>query len=354
MRVRRTGNPVVFVVTEDGMLRRGGIAFDGISADAPLRVLYVAGCGRSGSTILDTVLGNHPGIESVGEACHVVTNAWLREDAYCACGKPGRECDFWREVHSHWHRRVGQVDLAGYMKTARAVESSLRISVTQRCLAAGEPRHLEYLRLTVGLLAAIRDVSGAQVVVDSSKTPSRALALSMAEGVDLRLIHMVRDCRGVFWSGKKRFRKDERAGISKDDEGKGVVRAMKAWTAANLITGQLRRCLPKEYSIRLRYEDLITQPGIELRRIGDLVGMDLEPLAAAVAGGQPMSIGHTIAGNRLRMAGSVQLRPDVEWVEKLTWREQAACWALAGWLMKAYGYRWRANLPDTADRRRAA
>lgn len=336
------------------MQRRGGIAVDGVSANAPLRVLYVAGCGRSGSTILDTVLGNHAGIESVGEACHVVANAWLREDAYCACGKRGRECDFWRKVYSQWQRRVGQVDLAGCVETARAVESSLQISVTQRCLAAGEPRHLEYLRLTVGLLAAIRDVSGAEVVVDSSKTPSRALALSMAEGVDLRLIHMVRDCRGVLWSGKKRFRKDEHAGISKDDEGKGVVRAMKAWTAANLIAGQVRRRLPKENSIRLRYEDLITQPGVELRRIGELVGMDLEPLAVAVAGGQPMTVGHTIAGNRLRMAGSVQLRPDVEWVEKLTWREQAACWALAGWLMKAYGYHWRTNLPDTAGRRRAA
>jgi hypothetical protein len=129
---------------------------------------------------------------------------------------------------------------------------------------------------------------------------------------------------------------------------------MKAWAVSNLVTGQLRRRLSPEGSIRLRYEDLVTRPRIELKRIGDLLGMDLGPLATAVAGGQAMDIGHTIAGNRVRMSGSVQLRPDVEWVEKLTWREQAACWSLVGWLMKAYGYRWHAIRPDTTMQRRAA
>lgn len=336
------------------MVRPGKIAVDGVSFDIPLRILYIGGCGRSGSTIVDTLLGNHPDMESVGEACHVATNAWLREDTYCACGKIGRECDFWREVYRQWGRRVGAVDVAGYVEAAREIESRLRISITQRQLAAGDSRHVEYVRCTVGLLGAIRDVSGKEVIVDSSKTASRALALSMVEGVDLRLVHMVRDCRGVLWSGKKRFRKDDRAGISKDDGGKSITHTMKIWTVANLVTDQLRRRLPREKSMRLRYEDLIGQPAVELRRIGDLLEMDLEPLATAVANGESMSVGHTIAGNRVRMSGSIQLRPDVEWVEKLTWREQAACWSLVGWLMKAYGYRWRASLSDATVQRRAA
>ncbi len=336
------------------MVRPERVAVDGVSPDAPLRVLYIGGCGRSGSTILDTLLGNHPDMESVGEASHIVTNAWLRENAYCACGNVGRDCDFWRKVYRQWGLRVGPVDLADYVATAREIESRLRLPVTQRQLAAGDSKHVEYARLTVGLLAAIRDTSGAEIVVDSSKTASRALALSMVEGVDLRLIHMVRDCRGVLWSGKKRFRKDDRAGISKSDGGKSIPHTMKIWTVANLVTDQLRRRLPRGRSIRLRYEDMMAHPHGELRRIGDLVEMDLEPLAAAVAGGQPMSVGHTIAGNRVRMSGSVQLRSDVEWMEKLTWREQAACWSLVGWLMKAYGYHWRTSLPRVSEQRRAA
>ena len=91
-----------------------------------------------------------------------------------------------------------------------------------------------------------------------------------------------------------------------------------------------------------------------LRRIAELIEMDLDPLVAAVENEEPMAVGHTIAGNRVRMSGSIQLRPDVEWVEKLTWREQAACWSLVAWLMKAYGYRWRASLPEKPALRPAA
>ncbi len=336
------------------MVRRERVIVEGVSPDAPLRVLYVGGCGRSGSTILDTLLGNHPAIESVGEACHIVNNAWLRDDTYCACGKIGRDCEFWGKVRRQWERHVGPVDLTAYVERSNAIQSCLRLSVTRRRLTAGAPGHMEYARLTVGLLAAIRDVSGRQIVVDSSKSSSRALLLSMVEGVDLRLVHMVRDCRGVLWSGKKRFQKDARAGISKDDGGKSILRTMKAWTVANLLAEALRRKLPRDRSIRLRYEDLITQPRIELERIGRLLEMDMQSLAAAIASGQPMAIGHTIAGNRVRMSGNIQLRPDVEWLEKLPWYEQAACWSLVGWLMKAYGYRWWTTPLESPAQRRAA
>ncbi len=330
------------------------IRTDGISPESPLRVLYIAGCGRSGSTILDTLLGNHVKMESIGEATNIVRNAWLSEESYCACGEPGRTCPFWTKVRRVWEQRVGPVDLAGYEQTVRRIESGSRFSLVQRLLKRGDPQYLEYARLTVGLLAAIRDVSGSQIVVDSSKGAARALALSMVEGVDLRLVHLVRDCRGVLWSGKKRFRKNDRAGISKDDAGKSIVRTMKIWSVANLLTGQLRRRLPASKSIRLRYEDLIAQPSVELTRIGDLLEVDLKTVAAAVANGESMALGHTIAGNRLRMSGAVRLQPDVEWLERLTWREQAVCWGLVGWLMKAYGYRWQTSSPDACIRSRAA
>lgn len=336
-------------------MRERRIAVEGLSREDPVRVLFIVGCGRSGSTILDTVLGNHAAIESVGEACHLAEKAWLSEDSYCACGKLGRECDFWAEVRRCWRRRVGAVDVADYVAMIREIEPRLLwLPKLQRQIDRRDPRHLEYARLTANLLAAIRDASGCEVVVDSSKRASRALALSMVEGVDLRLVHMVRDCRGVAWSSKKRFQKDEKAGVSKDDQGKKVTRSAMIWNVANLVSGWLRRYLPADRSIRLRYEDFVSQPEVELERIGRLIGVDLESLAAAVGLGQSMGLGHTIAGNRIRMSGSVRLRPDAEWMEKLTLLEQAECWAVSGWLMAAYGYRWRAGGSTRVAHRRAA
>ena len=54
------------------------------------------------------------------------------------------------------------------------------------------------------LFQAIRAVSGKRVVEDTTKTPSRALVLSMISGVDVRILHLVRDGRGVAWSMEKR------------------------------------------------------------------------------------------------------------------------------------------------------
>ena len=39
---------------------------------AGTRVLMITGLDRSGSTILDIVLGNHPHIESVGEVANIL------------------------------------------------------------------------------------------------------------------------------------------------------------------------------------------------------------------------------------------------------------------------------------------
>jgi hypothetical protein len=47
--------------------------------EKPVRVLKIMGLGRSGSTILDIVLGNHPQIESVGEVGNLIRTGWISQ-----------------------------------------------------------------------------------------------------------------------------------------------------------------------------------------------------------------------------------------------------------------------------------
>jgi len=47
----------------------------------PMKVLKITVLGRSGSTILDVVLGNHPQIESVGEVGNLVRNDWISRES---------------------------------------------------------------------------------------------------------------------------------------------------------------------------------------------------------------------------------------------------------------------------------
>ena len=304
--------------------------------------------------MLDTLLGNHPAIESVGEACHVPLKAWLG-DGYCACGERGEACKFWSDVHKRWREKIGSDPVEQYASMIRELEARrLWLPALEREARRPESQFRQYLQMTGAQMGAIHEVSGRPIIVDSSKRPSRALALSMIPEVDLRVVHLVRDCRGVAWSGKKRFIKDEKGGVSKNDPGKEVWRMAMIWGISNVLSSWVRRKIPPSHSIQVRYEDYVTNPEEALGRIGRLVDLDMSPVVQAVAAGQPMRIGHTIAGNRLRMSGSVRLRPDTQWMSKLSGWDRRECWALTGWLMRLYGYTKHPRIEEEIRARRAA
>ena len=324
------------------------------STETPVRVVYVMGCGRSGSTMLDTLLGNHPSIESVGEACHVPLRAWM-SNGYCACGTRSEVCEFWVDVHERWRQRVGADPVEEYATMIHELESRrVWLPALAREARRPESRFRQYLRMTGALMEAIREVSGKPVIVDSSKRPARALALSMIPQVDLRVVHLIRDCRGVAWSGKKRFVVDEKGGVSRNDPGKEVWKMSMIWGISNVLSSWVRRKLPSSHSIQVRYEDYVTNPEDALTRIGRLIDLDMSPVVQAVAAQQPMQIGHTIAGNRLRMSQGIHLRPDTEWISKLSNQDRRRCWILAGWLMKQYGYTKHPRIEEESRARRAA
>ena len=63
------------------------------------KVLYVAGSGRSGSTILGNILGGVEGFFSVGEL-RLIWERGLIRNWLCGCGVSFRECPVWSEVVS--------------------------------------------------------------------------------------------------------------------------------------------------------------------------------------------------------------------------------------------------------------
>jgi hypothetical protein len=196
-----------------------------------------------------------------------------------------------------------------------------------------------YGERTLDLLAAIRRVSGKPVIVDSSKGPARAFALSLIKGIDLKMIHLVRDPRAVAYSFRKAFKKDPKKGIQHDLQPRPVWRTALFWMQWNLESEIVRSFISKGTSIRLRYEDLIADPGNTLTRIGGFLDIDLKELAEKVASGEYLKVAHTISGNRLRMSRKIRLRADTEWQDKLRLSEKRTCRLVAGVLMSRYGYK---------------
>ena len=321
-----------------------------------LRVVYVMGAGRSGSTVLDVILGSHPDVFGTGELIHIFREEALHR-ANCACGEPRDECPVWTAVRTRWceltrktaitdhrdlyrhfcHIQSFDVGLKSWMRLRRRPErQSLRL---QECLSQ-----------TAALYKAIAEVSGSNIIVESSKNPLRARLLSLVPELDVRLLHLVRDARGVAWSRMKALHTSRESGIPREIKPRPVTVSAAYWSIMNRYSEQVCRSFRDQPCIRIHYEDLIALPEDTLLAIGRLAGVDYTDVAARLAAGETMNPGHLYAGNRVRTAGPIQLRQDSDWMQHLTPKQQRVIWTLTASQMNRYGY---ARVPNLDARRQA-
>ena len=299
-----------------------------------VKVIYIVGFGRSGSTLLDIVLGSHPDLMGGGELTNLVQGGWINND-YCACGRGGNECPYWSSVRREWTERAAVPDLNAYLGLQEKFTQARQWSALKRERLRPGAEFETFAAQTVALYETMLRVSGKRQVVDSSKSPVRALALSMMPEIDLRLVHLVRDPRGVAWSMKKPILK--KAGVARGRDPVPIWKAALKWQEVNARSEWVCRQLPEDRSIRVRYEDFMAQPQKVLADIGQAMDVDLSAVAASFAAGETLPIHHPIAGNRMRMAGGINLRPDTEWMEKLSALERWTVCALTGWKPSSAG-----------------
>ena len=76
-----------------------------------MKVLYIAGVGRSGSTLLERMLGAVPGSVNTGEL-NAIFSRVASQDQRCGCGEPFSACAFWASRRRRGVRRLGDGDRA--------------------------------------------------------------------------------------------------------------------------------------------------------------------------------------------------------------------------------------------------
>lgn len=297
-------------------------------------VLHLIGAGRSGSTLLNIMLDNHPAIVGTGELTFL-SRAWLRGD-YCSCGRPLRECPFWNQVREEWTGRTGMAGMEEYLVLQNSFERYRWMPRTLFELLRPTAKFERYRSYTRQLFEVIQDIGDAVVVADSSKIPARVLSLSEIPGIDLRLIFLVRDCRGYVWSRKKAFLKDQRSGLGRTLKPSPIWRTSLQWQAINLISEWVLKRVDK--SVQIRYEDLLDSTERVFSTIGSLIDLDLSSLGRSIALGKTLKTKHIAAGNRLRMQHEITLRRNETWQRQMSRKDKSMSWLLAGWLMRRYGY----------------
>ncbi len=304
-------------------------------------VLYVAGMPRSGSTLLDLMLGQLPGHCDVGELFYLWQAGPVR-DQRCACGEVFSACPFWTEVGRVAFGGWDAVDVQEVLKLQASVDKTvyLPLVLAPRLFPSYQRRLERYTTILTELYAAIRHVSGADVVVDSTKRPSLAYILRRTRGVDLALVHIVRDPRGVVYSWSRQVELPAGAGPRSHLRRQSPILISRRWLTVNMMIGMLERLgVPR---VLLRYEDLVRRPREELTQVAQLHGdpprtEDLDFLTDA---GLRLSSSHTVAGGRVRFqTGVVPLRTDERWRTELpAWQRRFV--EVVTWpLRRRYGYR---------------
>lgn len=312
-----------------------------MAGDSPISVVYVGGAPRSGSTVLSHLVAEMFKGVVVGELKHVWHRGPLGNQR-CSCGRAFRSCDFWVEVGREAFGGWDELPLKRLITVQKRVDRFRTLpvllvpAVAQRLDAVFSREISDYRETLATLYRAVQAISGRMFVVDSSKHPTQAFVLSASQMFDSRVIHLVRDSRGVAWSFQKRVVRPEITNDRRFMPQAAPARASLHWMMMNTPLHLLWfRGTPR---LLVRYEDYARNPRGELQRIGNFLGRG----ETAVSLPEPtldFSAVHTLGGNPIRFSGApLELRIDEEWRTAMSRQDRLRVGALTLPLLAAYGY----------------
>lgn len=306
-------------------------------------VLYIMGSGRSGTTLLGSILGEYPDAFAAGEISYLWERGILAPRS-CGCGSEPMECSVWGEVIG---RVAGDRDPRELAREQLSHRRSIRLRHTGRVLrgpslarlAQGQAGDTEgavaaYAAVLLRVYRAIADVTGARLIVDTSKHPADAALLGRMADVEHTIVHAVRDPRGVTYSWRRR-----KQGIAR----RKTVLAALDWQATNWAADAVRRRHPTT-SMLIRYEDLMEAPRRHVQAIADVAGLPPAPGLFVGENSVLLRPNHTISGNPGRFsAGPTDIRLDDRWQHEMTPALKSLVTSLTATGLRRYGYRLRAG-----------
>ena len=311
--------------------------------ESSTKVLFIAGLARSGSTLLDRLLGQISGYCSTGEL-RFIWDRGFDQNQLCGCGKPFKECELWTAVVKEGFGDFENVDYRGLDKLRASAESHISKRVYFTPDLNLHSQYQQYFDATRTLYDAIRKVSGCEVVVDSSKYVAYGSMLVNMPGIDLFTIHLLRDSRAVAHSWRRKKIRPEVQGREHYMSQRGLIKTAIRWDIRNILAHQFQRT-SKSYAF-LRYEDLVSNPEDSLKNTLANLGLETASLNALEEGLKSgIKRCHTISGNPMRFEGEeVKIQPDLKWQKDMPRLQRWLVTFLTWPLLLKYGYL-KSNIP---------
>jgi len=261
--------------------------------DGMIRVVYIGGSTRSGSTLLDRLLGSFEGVCSCGEI-NLIWNRGLKQNELCGCGVPLRSCAFWNEVFRDAYGGIQYIDLGHVNNLHRNLVR--RRSILQMLFPELRNHHFsqmykELCDLTLQLYVSIVKVSKCKILVDSSKIPA--------------------------W---KRTKRANLPGENTILRPVSLFTSIRGWIVSNIFCELLAFFVDQHR--RMRYEDIVSNPLLQLRSLAEWLRLDKTEIENILHGSVwKARAQHTVAGNPMRFqVGEIEIRPDLGWKTSLSKR----------------------------------
>ncbi|WP_284450354.1 sulfotransferase [Spongiibacter tropicus] len=217
-----------------------------------IKVLYIAGAGRSGTTLLDQYLGSSEGYFSVGEIKYLIPAGYGR-DQRCSCGEKLKLCSVWGGLAE---KLDGRVDFNKFATLFNRVMKRRQLIWQAFPIARGR-EYQNYLNDYKEMLSEIyltlsEMIGDESIIVDSSKDPGYLSILAEIPNIEIYVLHCIRDPRGVAYS-----RKVAKLKTSLDYEEymptQSLIKALTLWVGVN-VASSLVCSIKKIKNAKVNYE----------------------------------------------------------------------------------------------------
>ena len=319
------------------------------------KLVYLAAASHSGSTMTAMLLGAHPDLCSVGEL--KAANLGHRDSYLCSCKTLVSECSFWQGVKHKMAARGHQfcitdagtdirVGASPYvLRLLKPLVRNSTMELIRDALLSLSPVWRKQLPLlqkrNVDYVFSIAEQARVDTVVDSSKIGIRLKYLLKNPELDVKVIWVVRDGRGVSLAYKNpsefadaKNPKFRGGGAGKTQEkGRGIEVGAHEWVRCNQETEAVLATIPKENWMQVHYEDICNNTEVTLDTLFDFIGVD--PTKKRL---DFKTVEHHVVGNGMRLDDSEKIKLDERWKTQLNEQELDKYLQIAGEYHKKMGY----------------
>lgn len=300
-----------------------------------IRIVYLTSVEHSGSTLIACLLGGHPQILTVGEF-----GTPFPINGKCSCGSIYQDCAFWQKwaelaKQNNIPFELGNFDInllpdpsGGFWENLFYYQFPLKFIDSMRdvfyfFMPKRNFQAKNKIERYVNLAKILCDVERKSVFLDTTKNPLQIRFLAQYQQVDLKIICLIRDGRGVMNSLLTK---------EKNYTAQSAVDSW-LWGIKNMERAR-RHYVDRSRIYFLRLEELCQQPELKLTELLQFVGVETDNV----------NFDHTqskrhIIGNRMRLFfdGTIN-KADEAWRSELSKENLNLFEVKAGHINRKYGY----------------